>query len=284
MQKQTILIVVGTDCLDSDLGPVLERARDISAHLAFLVVGGSPYLPISTYGAMPYGPIVIPSDWQEDFAAGAAILKQKNEGIEALLEKHGVSGDISMIYNEPTSIDEAVGYRARVCDFACVSNDLRRNKSVFDHVLRGVLFASPLGVLINGMTSTEPLNPRHVLIAWNTSLPSARAVHAALPLLLNADQITIASFDPIMTESRDGGDPGSDLAKWLSHHGCAVTVQQYPGGGNEIGDCILERAAELGADMAVMGAYGHARMRQAVFGGTTRTLTEQTSLPVFLAH
>lgn len=78
--------------------------------------------------------------------------------------------------------------------------------------------------------------------------------------------------------------PGSEVARWLSHHGCRVNLQQYPSGGEEIGKCILGRAAGSGADLVVTVAYRPSGMRQAVFGGTTRTLIEQTGTPVFLGH
>jgi nucleotide-binding universal stress UspA family protein len=102
--------------------------------------------------------------------------------------------------------------------------------------------------------------------------------------LRQADEVLVATIDPIMSEFRDGEDPGVDVAKWLTHHGCKVDVQQYPSGGHDIGDCILDHSKEYGADLIVMGSYGHSRTRQAVFGGTTRTLIEQTDQAVFLAH
>ena len=86
------------------------------------------------------------------------------------------------------------------------------------------------------------------------------------------------------TVNRDGQDPGTDVAAWLSHHGCLVTLSQYPSGGRSVADVIQDRAAEAGSDLIVMGAYGQARMIQTVLGGTTRSMVEQTKLPVFLAH
>jgi nucleotide-binding universal stress UspA family protein len=63
-----------------------------------------------------------------------------------------------------------------------------------------------------------------------------------------------------------------------------VSVQQYSSGGLGIGSCILDRSKEFGADLIVMGSYGRSRAREAIFGGTTRTLIEQTDQAVFLAH
>jgi nucleotide-binding universal stress UspA family protein len=96
--------------------------------------------------------------------------------------------------------------------------------------------------------------------------------------------VTIGVFDPVASKDHDGENPGSDVARWLSHHGCHVNLQQYPSGGQEIGDCIQKRSAETGADLVVMGAYGHSRMRQTVFGGTTRSVIDQTDFAALLAH
>jgi nucleotide-binding universal stress UspA family protein len=79
-------------------------------------------------------------------------------------------------------------------------------------------------------------------------------------------------------------DPGIDVATWLSNHGCTVTVNQYSSGGQRVGACIPKRAVETGTDLIVMGGYGHSRLRETVFGGTTRTLLDQTDLPIFMAH
>lgn len=284
MKQQSVLTLIGPDATPKDLSPMMERARDESAHLAMVLVGASPTFPVTAYGSPHYGVVAVSDSWQEDYAAGGEALRLKGEEIEALLASHGVSGDVTTVYSEPAAMDDAVARRAKVCDVAYIGQDLRAQEAVFDHVVRGVLFDSPLGIVLNGMGSEKVLTPKSIFISWNTSLPSARAVHAAMPMLMEADQVVIGCFDPVMTEFRDGENPGSDLAKWLSHRGCNVTVQQYPSGGQEIGACIQDRAAEAGADMIVMGAYGHARMRQAVFGGTTRSLIEQTTRPVLMAH
>ena len=87
-----------------------------------------------------------------------------------------------------------------------------------------------------------------------------------------------------MTPEHDGQDPGTDLAAWLSHHGCTVTVAQYPSGERPISDYIQDHVRETGADLIVMGAYARGGMLQTVLGGTTRSMVEQTEMPVFFAH
>jgi nucleotide-binding universal stress UspA family protein len=177
-----------------------------------------------------------------------------------------------------------VAWRARVCDLSLVSNDLRDDPQAFKNVLHGLLFDSAAPVVINDEAGEKVLSAQNVLIAWNTSLPASRAVKRALPILKSAKTVTIACFDPVMSEMSDGENPGSDVAKWLTHHGCNVTVEQQPSGGKDIATCILDRAEEVGADLIVAGAYGHSRLRENLFGGTTASLTEQTDVAVFMAH
>jgi nucleotide-binding universal stress UspA family protein len=284
MNDQTILTLIGLGSTPSELSSFFERARETSAHLAVIVTGTTPSFPVSAYSASPYGAVTFDDTWQIKYAEGRKKMISKCEEIEALLATQNVSGDVAMAYGEPRLIEDAISRRACLCNFVYVSNDLRTDGRAFDHSVRGALFASPAGVVLNAIPMKERKGGDHLMIAWDTSLPAARAIHAALPQILEAGQITIAVFDPVTTETESGENPGADLAKWLSHMGCKVTVQQYPSGGKEIGTCILERAQELGADLVVMGAYGHARMRQAMLGGTTRSLIEQTDFPVLLAH
>ena len=94
----------------------------------------------------------------------------------------------------------------------------------------------------------------------------------------------IVCYDVPTTAGGQRIEPGREAAVWLSQHGCKVTLNQMPSGGREIGACILTHAREIGADLIVAGAYGHSRLQQAVFGGTSRTLIEQTDLEVLMAH
>jgi nucleotide-binding universal stress UspA family protein len=284
MHNQTFLTIVGPDASEQTLGVFLERAAALSAHLDVLVMDVSPEFPITSYGAPPYGPIIIPEQWQEDYSVASARLGDKARDIEQMLERHAVFGGVTTVLLAPNDIAEATGRRAKICDFAYFGNDLHRLPSVYENALQGVLFQSPAAAVLNALPAQTPMDPKRIMIAWNTSLPSARAVRAALPMLRAASSVTIATFDPQMTEYGDGQDPGSDVARWLTHHGSTVTVQQYPSGGKEIGACIQDRAAELGADLVVMGAYGHSRMRQTIFGGTSRLMIQQSDVPVLMAH
>ena len=223
----------------------------------------------------------IPDYWAEMVPKVKEAQEARVQQIEALLAKSNASGIVQSAIGAAIEVKHVVARAARVSDEAYVAASLRDTPDILREVASGVLFHSPIGFLMNGAPLQKATT---VFLAWDSSEGAASAAHAALPYLKAAKEVVVGCIDPVMTSDRDGQDPGTDVAGWLSHHGCKVTVSQFPSGGRDIGRCIQDRAQEIGADLVVMGAYGHARMIQTVLGGTTRSMIEQTNLPVFLAH
>lgn len=284
MKNASVLVLVGPSVKATDLDPILQTAAAQRTHLSFLVLGALPRPAAYDYGMAPYG-IALPSDsWRKDIETMKSKLAETAETIRRCLDNAGSNGDVDIVGCEPSALPPIIGRRAATCDVVLMLQDLRADEIMFRNAVHGSLFQSPVGVILNSGSSDVVIKPTRVFVAWDTSLPAARAMHAALPLLKEATEVTIGVFDPDSSPDRDGENPGSDVARWLSHHDCHVDLQQYPSGGSEIGTCIQRRALEAGADLVVMGAYGHSRMRQVVFGGTTRSLIEQTDTPVMLAH
>jgi len=124
----------------------------------------------------------------------------------------------------------------------------------------------------------------HAMVAWDDSREAARAVADALPLLRRAGQVEVVSWNEI---GRGGDDTLrlrlESLSRWLLWHGVSsqVTVEstQMP-----IADAMLSRAADMGADLLVMGAYGHARMMERMLGGATRGMLGAMTAPVLMSH
>ena len=121
-----------------------------------------------------------------------------------------------------------------------------------------------------------------VLVAWNGSREATRAVHDALPILKLATNVTVLSIDP----ERDTGErmPSADIALHLARHGVAAEGMSTLGLDISVGDLLLSRASDLGADLIVMGAYGHSRVREMVLGGATRHILQHMTVPVLMSH
>ena len=123
-----------------------------------------------------------------------------------------------------------------------------------------------------------------VLVAWNASREAARAVSDALPLLKRAGHVHVVAFQPEKSAAAHGEEPGADIALYLTRHGVKVTVSRYDAPDMDVGNQLLSRAFDLSADLIVMGAWGHSRLRELVLGGVTRTLFESMTVPVLMAH
>lgn len=126
---------------------------------------------------------------------------------------------------------------------------------------------------------------RHALVAWDGSRAAARAVTDALPLLRRSARVTLAVFNPERQYGVHGEQPGADIALFLTRHGVRIEVQQQATPpGLDVGNALLSLAADSGADLLVMGAYGHMRWRELVLGGVTHTILQSMTLPVLMSH
>jgi len=124
----------------------------------------------------------------------------------------------------------------------------------------------------------------NALVAWNASRESTRAVTDALPLLARAASVAVVVVDPQEADGLHGETPGADISLYLARHGVKAKAYPTPSGGLDVGDVILSRASDMGANLIVMGAWGRSRTRELVMGGATRSLLEQMTVPVLLSH
>ncbi len=126
--------------------------------------------------------------------------------------------------------------------------------------------------------------PQQIIIAWNESHEAARAVHDALPFLQFAERIQVVSVSASSKEEKAYMIYCDDLRKHLSRHGIKVEVASLEKTSKGTGGVILESALEYDADLIVMGAYGHSRLKEIILGGTTSYLLKHTTIPLLLSH
>ena len=123
---------------------------------------------------------------------------------------------------------------------------------------------------------------RNVVIAWKPTREAARAVFDALPLLQGAENVHILEIKGRADESSMG--PDTSIAASLARHGIKPAVRTSVAPDIRVGDEILSRLSDLDADLLVMGAYGHSRMRELVFGGATRHIARHMTVPTLFSH
>jgi nucleotide-binding universal stress UspA family protein len=123
-----------------------------------------------------------------------------------------------------------------------------------------------------------------VLVAWDASREAARAVADAMPLLAAADAVTVLAVDPQPGPDGHGEIPGADIALHLARHDVKAQIERTVSADVPIGELLLSRAADFGADLLVMGAYGHSRVRELLLGGATRSILASMTIPVLMSH
>jgi nucleotide-binding universal stress UspA family protein len=125
---------------------------------------------------------------------------------------------------------------------------------------------------------------RRILVAWNARREAIRAAADALPLLVKAKAVEVLVVDHERQPAGHGQEPGADIARHMARHGAQVEVRRLSSAGEDVGRLLLSQAAAFSADLLVMGAYGHSHLSEWMFGGVTRTVLREASLPVLMSR
>src|SRR5262245_32388546 len=218
----------------------------------------------------------------------ADMVRQAEELFRGFMQQRGVPqqsaeappATVAWAWNaDAPSGHDFVGSYGRVFDIIVLARPGEEWQSPSMVTLESALFESGRPVLIAPPTAPRSL-ATNVLIAWNRSTEQARATAFAMPLLKRAERVTILSVEGATV----AGPSGEDLARSLAAHGIAAATITLPAGKGNAGETILRKAAELGCDLIVKGAYTQSRLRQMIFGGTTRHILTHANLPVLMAH
>ncbi|WP_262272410.1 universal stress protein [Microvirga yunnanensis] len=235
----------------------------------------SPALPPIISGELP-GDLL--SRMQEEIKKGArgaldAFLEsaQQTDVTVETLELELPSGDLG----------REVGRLARYFD-ATVLEQSKPEGPDTSNVIEAVLFGSGRPALIVPYIHMLP-QLRTVLVAWNEGRPATRAIADALPLLQMADRVEIVTvLDTGPMGLRQA--PADMMARHLAQHGVNAAIKPLAKGTVDVGNTLVSYAVDVSADLIVMGAYGHSRLREIVLGGTTRTILQSMTVPVLMAH
>lgn len=278
MTFKTVLTVSSPDLGDGDLKLAAAICEEIEAHLAVLVVAVAAPPPIGGYAA------VMSEAWLQERQADMDRLQQRVDAVTALLASSPVSSDVSSEYSEEAWADDVIGRRARYADVILLGPELLSRGVLKSRTVEGALFSSGKPILLIPEGSPPSLRPKRVMIAWDSRIEASNAVSHGLELLRAADVVHVALVDPVEGDDAHGAEPGADIAAYLARHGVKVTVDRLPSQGRTVADALRRHATDMAADMLVMGAYGHSRLRERIFGGVTRSIVDEPPLPVLMAR
>ncbi len=217
----------------------------------------------------------------------AEMVRQAEEVFRAFMTSHRVparsaEGPVSLSCNwlkEAPSGHDFVGSYGRIFDMIVLARPGDEWQSPSMITLESALFESGRPVLIAPPTSPHSL-ATNVLVAWNCSTEQARTMADAMPLLRLAERVTILTVEGATV----AGPSGEQMARSLRMNGIAAEPITLKPGKRAAGEIILAKADELSCDLIIKGAYTQSRLRQMIFGGTTRHILANAKLPVLMAH
>jgi nucleotide-binding universal stress UspA family protein len=175
--------------------------------------------------------------------------------------------------------DDVVGSYGRVFDLIVLGRPGDDPQGPRMLTLEAGLFESGRPVLIAPPSPAKKLG-ENVMVAWNCSTEQARATAFAMPLLRRATKVTVLTIESATVP----GPTGAQMARSLQLNGIPAEPITLKPERRSAGEVILARAQELGCDLLVKGAYTQSRLRQMIFGGTTRHILANATLPVLMAH
>ncbi len=281
MSMKTILVPTERhDAMRSTLETALLLARQCGSYIeGFALRWG-----IDEFVAVDMGGWIPPETHRQDSLEEA---KQARQLFESFMREHdvtrasGTAGSPSFGWlDDAPEGDSFVGSYGRVFDVIVMSRPDANSSALHSRAIESGLFEGGRPILLS-----PPSPPRqiatNVLVPWNCSTEQARATVLALPLLQQAQRVTVLT---VVGGTGVPGPSAEQFLRYLQRNGIVAVLMTVELEGKNTGEAILAAAASLGCDLLIKGAYTQSRLRQMIFGGATRHVLANAALPVLLAH
>jgi nucleotide-binding universal stress UspA family protein len=201
--------------------------------------------------------------------------------IAAGAQAAGVVASVELAHDDYVAAAKRLAGLARACDVAVMQAD-DQTVSLTEGVLEEVLFNSGRPVIVVPQDWSGPARAARIIVAWDGGAKAARALGDAMPLIAAASEveIVVVSGDPDARKKMEG----AEIAPHVARHCANVRVTTLPAPGGDVAAALGAHASMTRADLIVMGAFAHARLRQLVLGGVTSTMTARPPVPVLLSY
>ncbi|MEM7689388.1 MAG: universal stress protein [Pseudomonadota bacterium] len=271
--KSILLHVNGDTCLEARLQVAFDLARAYDGHVTCLQpVNFEVFAPGDFYGSA--------------MAAAIPRIKEAAEELRARIEGRLAHEDVSWEWEFCSGQAELkLLERAALHDIILIGpHDVGQDGTRTPSSLAGTLaLRAPIPVLVVPKDTKSLDIHAPILVAWNGSAEACVALRQALPLLVKADAVYLASVEEALKRKRHDV-PSLDGARYLSRYGIEAELVEIPKGQAKVSDTLFSAAAMRECGMVVMGAYGHSRLAEMLLGGVTRRSLTDPQLPIFLAH
>lgn len=262
----------GLETSRSTFQTALQLTRVNDAHLSVLCIGYEMIQP--AFGYVDVSSTMV----NENYANARNQVEELKKEVSNILDVEDVKWSVETIISQMPGLSHTVGDAARFNDLVVLPKPYEKAANIVE----AALFEGSVPVLVHPSSTVKSFGKR-VLIAWNESNEALTAIRAALPFISAAEAVEIVIIDPARHDT-DRADPGSAISTMLARHGVSVEVSVLPRTVSRISDILNRHITETGADLLVMGAYGHSRFRERILGGATRNTLESVLVPVLMAH
>ena len=280
MTYKTITAVLSTA---DDAEKVTQHALALAERHGAHVIGVHAETPIVVTIAAPME-FPDPNAIMEQQAQAQAVSRSIEKTFRTLAERSGVSHEWRLFtgsagYSASGIIDSARGSDIVVAVQLDPAGDGPSRADIED-----LLYESgrPLCLISDAVAGPEA--PGRVLIAWNGTRESARAVFDALPLLQEAREIEVFTVDSHDDATQHAAFSGTEIASTLTRHGLNVTVNSASSNGDTVAHVINRRVSATGANLLVMGAFSHSWLRHRLFGGVTSAMLKDLRVPAIMSR
>lgn len=276
--KSLISFVTSGERLDNFLDAASELAERLDAHLEICCLAVDSTQAIGFFAGAP---AVIYQDSLESLRAEAEILREK---VRARLSGRPIRWSTEDVVVPMGSIGSYVGLKARFSDLVLLPCPYGDTSAPQDEIItESALFDGNASVLVLPKDMKTLPDFRRIVLAWNQSEEALHAARAAMPVMIAADLVNIVVIDP-PAHGQERSDPGGLLTTMMARHGVKAEVAVIASGGLDVSQSLQRHIRDKNADLLVMGAYSHSRLRQAILGGTTRSLLADAGTPIFMMH
>ncbi|MGC4251540.1 MAG: universal stress protein [Sphingobium sp.] len=270
--KSVLLHIHDDRGAESRLQAACDLARCCEGHIQCIQVRSAPDLVAADmYGGAVFAPAIADELREIDDKLRAQV--------EERLKREGVSWDWRQVDGETVG---ALLRAAKLSDIivATLPEGARRDFRDALPIAADLALGGRTPVLAMPQSARCLTIPGRAIVAWDGSQEAAAAIRAAIPLLKLAQEVHLVTVEE--TDKRDF--PSTDAPEYLSRHGISVQVHSWPRGGEGVEAALLDAISALAADWVVMGAFGHNRLRELVFGGVTRRMLRDARVPLLLTH
>ncbi len=254
-------------------------ARDLGAHVAGLYV--VPAVQVYPSVGFEAAPQVFEGN-RSYFKDHAARVKQS---FGDAMTREGLAHDFRLVDARTPVIADEVIAQGRSSDVIIVSaTNPDEITGVERDFVEQVVMSAGRPVVVLPYQGEAKIRLDDIVVGWDGGREASRAAFDALPLLKLAKTVRIVRVDPQKDPALRGSVAGADLAETLARHGVKAEAMGYPTDGMDEGQALMRCAEDNGSGLIVMGAYGHSRLAEFIFGGATRFVLTRMTRPVLMSH